>query len=151
MLRVYLLIAGTRHESVSGGEVLASIPLDLVGPCRRRAAAYLAKTYGTTSTEDGMSIYTFGIWKVKPGYEDQFAHAWQEVADRTNEDFPAETATLLRDLDESSTFISFGPWVSVEEINRVRASHTFQEGVAKILPLLTDFTTHTMEIVGGVK
>ena len=59
--------------------------------------------------------------------------------------------TLHRDLDESSTFISFGPWASVEEINRVRASDTFKEGVDKIRPLLTDFTTHTMEIVGGVK
>jgi hypothetical protein len=89
--------------------------------------------------------------KVKPGYEHQFVHAWQETADRTKEDFPAETATLLRDLDESSTFISFGPWASVEEINRVRASDTFKEGVDKIRPLLTDFTTHTMEIVGGVE
>jgi hypothetical protein len=109
------------------------------------------KTSGTTRTEDVMSIYTLGIWKVKTGYEDQFVDAWHELVDRMKEDFPAETVTLLRDLDESSTFISFGPWASVEEINRVRASDTFQEGVAKIRLLLADFTTHTMEIVGGVK
>jgi hypothetical protein len=60
-------------------------------------------------------------------------------------------ATLHRDLDESSTFISFGPWTSVEEIDRVRTSDTFQEGVAKIRPFLADFTTHTMEIAGGVE
>jgi quinol monooxygenase YgiN len=109
------------------------------------------KTSGTASKEDGMSIYTLGIWQVKPGYEDRFVHAWHELADRMKEDFPAETVTLHRDLDESSTFISFGPWTSVEEIDRVRASATFQEGVAKIRPFLADFTTHTMEIVGGVE
>jgi hypothetical protein len=51
-----------------------------------------------------MTVYTLGIWTVKPGREEDFVRAWQELADRTKSDFPDERATLLRDRDHLSQF-----------------------------------------------
>jgi heme-degrading monooxygenase HmoA len=76
---------------------------------------------------------------VKPGQEDDFVRAWRELADRTKSDFPNETASLVRDREQPNQFISFGPWDSLEQIEKWRSSTTFQEGVGKIRELLDDF------------
>jgi quinol monooxygenase YgiN len=97
-----------------------------------------------------MAVYTSGRWKVAPGKEDDFISAWTELASRTQGDFPESTAMLLRDRDDPSLFLSFGPWPSVAEIEQWRASETFQSGVGKIRPLLTEFTAHTLDPVASV-
>jgi heme-degrading monooxygenase HmoA len=97
-----------------------------------------------------MSVFTLGIWTVKIGREEDLVRAWQELADRTKDDFPDEAATLLRDQDQPNRFISFGPWESLAQIEQWRASETFQQGVGKIRALLEDFTPHTMDVVGGI-
>jgi quinol monooxygenase YgiN len=85
-----------------------------------------------------------------PGIEDEFVKAWRDLATRTKGDFPNATATLLRDRDDPTLFISFGPWESIEQIERRRASETFQTGVGKIRPLLSEFTAHTLDPVAPV-
>ena len=97
-----------------------------------------------------MAVYTSGRWKVTPGHEDDFVKAWKDLATRTKEDFPESTATLLRDRDDPTLFISFGPWESIEQIEQWRASGTFQTGVGKIRSLLAEFTAHTMDPVVSV-
>ena len=46
-----------------------------------------------------MSVYTMGIWLVKPGSEDEFVTAWQEMAEWTMREVAGAQpgATLLRD------------------------------------------------------
>jgi quinol monooxygenase YgiN len=97
-----------------------------------------------------MAVYTSGRWKVTPGNEDEFVNAWKDLAIRTKEDFPEATATLLRDRDDPTLFISFGPWESIEQIEQWRASETFQTGVQKIRPLLAEFMPHTLDPVVSV-
>lgn len=97
-----------------------------------------------------MAVYTSGRWKVSPGHEDEFVKAWQDLASATQRDFPSSTATLLRDRDDPTLFLSFGPWESIEQIERWRASQTFQAGVSKIRPLLAEFTPHTLDPVAFV-
>jgi hypothetical protein len=46
--------------------------------------------------------------------------------------------------------LSFGPWDSIEQIERWRASDTFQSGVGKIRSLLAEFSPHTMDPVASV-
>ena len=94
-----------------------------------------------------MAVYTSGTWKVIPGNEDAFIDAWKHLAEQTKADFPGSTATLLRDRDDPTLFVSFGPWDSIEQIERWRASDTFQSGVGTIRPLLAEFTPHTMDPV----
>lgn len=68
------------------------------------------------------------------------------MADRTRLDSPGSVATLLRDREQTSQFISFGPWDSIEEIEQWRASETFSAGVAKLGELLDSFVPHTMDV-----
>jgi quinol monooxygenase YgiN len=63
------------------------------------------------------TLYTSGSWRVKPGKEDEFVAAWQELASWTAAEMPgAMWATLIRDQDDPSRFLSFGPWESGDEI-----------------------------------
>ena len=97
-----------------------------------------------------MAVFTSGRWKVLPGKEDDFVAAWSALATQTKVEFPDSTATLLRDRDDPTLFLSFGPWDSIEQIEQWRASHTFQAGVGKIRPLLDGFSPHTLDPVAGV-
>jgi quinol monooxygenase YgiN len=97
-----------------------------------------------------MAVYTLGMWTVKTGREDEFVAAWSDLAEKTKADFPDATATLLRDGEQPNLFISFGPWESVEEIDRWRSSETFQRGVGRLRELLDDFAPHTMHVVAQI-
>lgn len=93
-----------------------------------------------------MSIYTLGVWTVKPGRESDFIDAWQAMATATAADFPGASAVLLRDRDDPSKFISSGPWESLEQIETWRGSDTFRDGVGKIRELIDGFEPHTMDV-----
>jgi heme-degrading monooxygenase HmoA len=94
-----------------------------------------------------MAIYTLGDWTVKPGREEELVEAWRHVAMQTAADFPAPTATLLRDGDQPNRCISYGPWPSLDEIEAWRESLTFDEGVARIRAMVDGFEPHTMDSV----
>jgi hypothetical protein len=66
-------------------------------------------------------IWTHGVWTVKPGREDEFVRGWQEMARAGATAFEAvEPPRLLRDRNRRNVFVSFGPWSSVEEVDRFR-------------------------------
>jgi heme-degrading monooxygenase HmoA len=97
------------------------------------------------------TLYTSGSWRVKPGREDDFVAAWQEIAAWTAAEMPgAMWATLLRDQDDPSHFVSFGPWESEDAIDAWRASDGFRERVARIRELLESFEPMTGEAVADV-
>ncbi len=91
-----------------------------------------------------VSIYTLGIWTVKPGREEEFIQAWRDMATKTQSEF-GPPATLLRDRDNPHRFISSGPWESLEQIQAWRASTTFNDGVGRIRELLDNFEPRTMD------
>ncbi|EMY35710.1 antibiotic biosynthesis monooxygenase [Arthrobacter crystallopoietes BAB-32] len=94
-----------------------------------------------------MTVYTLGIWLVKPGREHDFVRAWEDLARRTKEAFPGGHALLMRDRDVPNRFISTGPWESVEQIEQWRGSSLFSEGLAGIRDTLEHFEPHTLEQV----
>jgi heme-degrading monooxygenase HmoA len=98
-----------------------------------------------------METYTLGIWRVKAGHEDEFVEAWQALASATASEFPGASAVLLRDRDEPSTFISSGPWESLEMIETWRASDTFRVGVGRIRDHLEGFEPHTMDVAASAR
>jgi hypothetical protein len=66
-------------------------------------------------------IWTHGVWIVKAGREDEFVDAWRAMARLGQERFEAvEPPRLLRDRERPNVFVSFGPWPSIEEIDRFR-------------------------------
>ena len=56
-----------------------------------------------------------------------------------------------RDRDQPNRFISFGPWESLEQIERWRSSDTFKHGVGKLRELLEDFAPHTMDLAVAIE
>jgi heme-degrading monooxygenase HmoA len=96
-----------------------------------------------------MSVYTMGIWQVKPGSEEDFVAAWQEMADWTMREVEAAQAggTLLRDREQPNRFVSFGPWPDEQAIASWRGSSGFKERISRIRNLLQDFSPATLDPV----
>jgi heme-degrading monooxygenase HmoA len=96
-----------------------------------------------------MAIYTLGVWAVKAGREQDFIDAWHALAAATAGDFPGASAVLLRDRDAPTTFISSGPWDSLDQIETWRSSNTFRDGVTKIREFIDAFEPHTMDVAAS--
>jgi heme-degrading monooxygenase HmoA len=95
--------------------------------------------------------YTSGTWTVKPGREEEFIAAWQELADWTWREIPGTGwAKLLRDRESPNRFVSFGPWESLEAIESWRGHDGFGERVGPLRELLEAFEPRTLEQVAGV-
>jgi quinol monooxygenase YgiN len=94
-------------------------------------------------------VWTHGTWTVKPGREDDFVRAWRALARRaTTELGVASRPTLLRDRETPNLFVSFGPWPSIEDVDRFRSSPAFRESVAAMEDLLESFETRTLDEMG---
>jgi heme-degrading monooxygenase HmoA len=57
----------------------------------------------------------------------------------------AQPPTLLRDREQASEFISFGPWHDLEEIERFRSSTAFRDAQERMRDLLESFTPRTLD------
>lgn len=89
---------------------------------------------------DENDLYTCGIWTVRPGREDEFVAAWEDLARWSAEHVAgAGWATLVQQDDRPNRFLTFGPWESLEAIDAWRASDGFRERVGRIRELLDDF------------
>ena len=72
---------------------------------------------------------------------------WEELAHWSALQGLTSRARLLRDVDEPSRFVSFGPWESMESVRRWRAAPGFHERVARLQEVLDDFEPRTLKVV----
>jgi heme-degrading monooxygenase HmoA len=93
-----------------------------------------------------VGIYTVGVWTVEPGREDEFVALWRELGEWTLRAFPDATGTLLRNRDVPNKFVSFGPWDSLETIDRWRSSPEWQDVVGKMRDVLESFEPGTYDL-----
>jgi quinol monooxygenase YgiN len=97
-----------------------------------------------------VSVYTLGIWLVKPGRENDFVQAWRDLARRTKEEFPAAKAVLMHDRDVPNRFISTGPWESLEQIEQWRASAAYEQSLKALNELLEHYEPHTLDEAASI-
>lgn len=72
------------------------------------------------------SIYTLGVWMVKPGQEDLFILEWTAFAQWTGLDISGSgRGYLLQDEKNPFRFISYGSWMDEETIMKWRGSDAF--------------------------
>jgi heme-degrading monooxygenase HmoA len=95
-------------------------------------------------------LYTSGTWIAKQGKEMDFIGAWRDFAEWTHREVGIQHARLLRDSGDPRRFLSFGPWDSLENIERWRSLPEFQERIGKMRELLEDFEGRTLEVVAEV-
>ena len=91
--------------------------------------------------------YTHTVWRVKPGNEGEFVARWNEWVEWSHREGLAAPALLLRDADDPSAFVSFGPWESVAAIAGWRALPGYQERVDRLRRVVDSFEPHTFEVV----
>lgn len=91
--------------------------------------------------------YSHTTWIVKPGHEEEFVRLWGEFEEWSAAEGLSARAKLLRDVDEPSRFISFGPWETRAAIRRWRALPGFHEHVAQLGEVLERFDAHTLQEV----
>jgi heme-degrading monooxygenase HmoA len=94
-----------------------------------------------------VTVYTMGVWRVKPGREDDFVNAWDELARWTVEAGFESTGTLLRHRTQPGRFVSFSPWPSLEAAEEWRASPGFAERLRALSDTLEAFEPETYDVV----
>jgi quinol monooxygenase YgiN len=91
--------------------------------------------------------YTFDVWIVKPGRENDFVAGWRELAEWTAANSPgAGIGRLLQDEDQPTRFISIGPWDDKDALAASRSQLGFQERVGKLREMLETFTPANLEL-----
>jgi quinol monooxygenase YgiN len=92
------------------------------------------------------TVWTHGVWRVKPGREEEFVELWRQMAREGMATLETvEPPTLLRDREQPTEFVSFGPWPNVEEIDKFRSSAAFLGAQQRMRDLLESFTTRTLD------
>jgi quinol monooxygenase YgiN len=93
-----------------------------------------------------VTVYTAGIWTVKPGREEEFVALWRELAEWTLGSFSVAQGTLLRGREQPTRFLSFGPCESIEQIEAWRSAPEWQELVGRLPELLDSFEPGTYDV-----
>ena len=83
--------------------------------------------------------YTLAKWQVRPGREEDFIRAWDQLA----EVFVALPeaplwGTLIRSESDPALFYSFGPWHEPEDITAMRADPLAQAAMERVRELCVE-------------
>ena len=97
--------------------------------------------------EDG-TAYTLALWRVKEGRDEEFVEAWKGLSeyflDLPN---PPGTGTLVRSVEDPRLFYSFGPWKSLEDIQRMRSDPRTPEVIGKLVAVCEEAKPGTFQVV----
>ena len=96
--------------------------------------------------------FTLARWLVKAGQEEAFVAAWNELAIfflSLRE--PPRWGTLLRSVDDSRLFYSFGPWPGLEAIAAMRADPRWPDALDRLAALCDEASpgTYLVAAVAG--
>jgi heme-degrading monooxygenase HmoA len=91
--------------------------------------------------------YSHTTWRVKPGCEVEFVRRWQEWVEWSERQGLGAHARLLQDVEHPGTYVSFGPWVSVDAVRSWRSLAGYHERVARLGEVVDSFEPHTFEVI----
>jgi hypothetical protein len=97
------------------------------------------------------AVYTLGVWRVKPGQEEEFVAAWKALGQIFSElPNPPGTGTLIQSVSDPRLFYSFGPWKRVEDIEAMRSNPRAQKGIQRLISFCSEATPGTFRVVAEV-
>ena len=97
------------------------------------------------------TLYSAGIWTVKPGNEAAFIKTWDSLARWTFTTMKGvQPAVLVQDAENSQKFISFGPWKDMDTLTQWRNTPEFRQAFAKFREFCSEIQPHTMRCVASV-
>ena len=95
--------------------------------------------------------YTLGRWLVRAGQEDAFVTAWKELGDYfLSLPEPPGVGTLIRSLENTRLFFSFGPWRRLEDIGAMRADPRTPAMLGQLNALCEEATAGGYRVVATV-
>ena len=81
-------------------------------------------------------FYSFNLWKIKDGNEQEFLHVWEnELAKEFVKLNPYSKATLVQSTDSPNIYYSFGPWIKLDELQAARSNKDYRSAVSKLVSL----------------
>jgi quinol monooxygenase YgiN len=98
------------------------------------------------------TIYTLGVWRVKPEAESEFIAAWKALGEIFSQ-LPAPPigkGTLIQSLTEPSLFYSFGPWSSAQAVQAMRQNPQAQTVIDRLRELCTEATPGSFRLVAEI-
>ncbi len=95
------------------------------------------------------TIYTLGVWRVKPEHEADFVAAWQALGHifARLPAPPSGPGTLIQSLTDPTLFYSFGPWPGPEAVQAMRQHPEAQAGLDRLRGLCSAATPGTFRLV----
>lgn len=94
------------------------------------------------------TVYTLGMWRVKPGKEDEFVKAWKALAKAFIElPNPPGRGTLIRSTTDPQLFYSFGPWKRRDDVEAMRANERAQAAIQRVVSLCSEASPGTFTVV----
>lgn len=95
------------------------------------------------------NVYTSGVWTVKPGHEDEFIAAWNDFVTHAHGLPGAGRFRLLRNVEQSGQFMSFGDWESLAAQNAWKKSGEFGTRMRRVREH-AELVPSTYEVVSEV-
>ena len=95
------------------------------------------------------TIYTLGVWRVKPQHEDEFIAAWKDLGVIFSQ-LPAPPigkGTLIQSVTEPALFYSFGPWQRLEDVQAMRQEPRAQAGINRLRELCSEAVPGSFRVV----
>jgi heme-degrading monooxygenase HmoA len=95
------------------------------------------------------TIYTLGVWQVKPEHEAEFITAWKDLGVIFSQlpAPPTGKGTLIQSVTEPTLFYSFGPWQSLEDVQPMRQNPQAQAGINRLRTLCTEAIPGSFRLV----
>jgi heme-degrading monooxygenase HmoA len=91
--------------------------------------------------------YTSGLWRVKPGHEDDFVAAWTSFVEWASSQPGSGTFRLTRDVEDPSRYLSFAPWESFEAQSSWKETEEFGVRMRNVRQHVDSFEPSTLELV----
>jgi heme-degrading monooxygenase HmoA len=91
--------------------------------------------------------YSHTTWRVKPGSQEEFVRRWEDWVEWSQRQGLGAHARLLQDVESPGTYVSFGPWVSVDAVKSWRSLEGYHERVARLRDVVDSFEPRTFEVV----
>jgi heme-degrading monooxygenase HmoA len=94
-------------------------------------------------------VYTLGVWRVKPGSEEEFIASWKRLG-RVFASLPhppSDRGRLVRSVSDPTLFYSFGPWRSEEDVEAIRENARAMEAIRELVALCDEATPGTFRVV----
>ena len=97
--------------------------------------------------------YTVGMWRVKPGQEEEFIAAWRALGEifRGLPQPPVGKGLLVQSVADPALYYSFGPWRSLEDIQAMSQSAQVQAGLEALARHCTEAQPGAYRVVAELE